>query len=93
MDKDHPGHPGQTQLPRPWIRRDIAHHLRDLATENDRTVAEEMRCALREHLKRNGRAINGTSTTLLTDDEGGADHASSGTAARGGAACDVCQPR
>lgn len=91
MATDHPGHPGQTHLPRPWVRNDLARQIRDLATKNDHTISEEMRVALRSHLRRNGYTVNGGST-LAEDDEGGADHAPFGTPARGGAARDVCEP-
>lgn len=89
--KDHPGHPGQAQLPRPWIRKDIAQQIHDLAARNDHTISEEMRIALRAHLRRNGYTVNGGST-LAIDDEEGVVSALSRTTARGGPASDVYRP-
>jgi hypothetical protein len=77
-------HAGQTMLSRVWIRDDLARQLRELARSNDHTVVEEVRCAVREHLKRNRRRLNGTHSEAAPGKGG------SGPAARDDSARDVC---
>jgi hypothetical protein len=51
------GHPDKASLPRAWVSNDVAQRLRELAWENDHTMVEEIRIAVRAHLKRNGREV------------------------------------
>ena len=81
----HRAPPGQHLL-QVLVPLDVVRSLRAIAEPEERTLSSEVRLALRRHLARSG------GTAPATDDKGGADHASSGTAARGGAARDVCEP-
>lgn len=57
----HDRHQGKTSLPRVWISDDVAQRLRELAWENDHPMVEEIRLAVRAHVKRSQRRLKGAS--------------------------------
>ena len=66
-------HEGKTMLSRVWIGDSVAQQLSELAFASDHTVVEEIRVAVRAHVKRNRRVLKTSSNASWVLAEARAD--------------------